>query len=228
MAFRDSVKARIEGHTIPSGAPAGTAQFTEDMIGNYPNDRTRTWLEGGDAALFEVTYGPNRNEDWDNDGQLTAVKDAIWYTQSLRTIRPLPSGEYAFDLKDVSYTTKLCNDVITTPWTVTVAEHERTLHEALFDPVTDGSAVAADSANGQLDPAAFTDGNGASATIQRIEWASDTVKVKVSPHTGLAGHKLDIIELDGAVSLSLLVDGRGDGGCGEQDAELGGGGAAVA
>ena len=63
------------------------------MIGNYPNDRTRTWLEGGDAALFEVTYGPNRNEDWDNDGQLTAVKDAIWYTQSLRTIRPLPSGE---------------------------------------------------------------------------------------------------------------------------------------
>ena len=206
MAFRDSVKARIEGHTIPSGAPAGTAQFMEDMIGNYPNDRTRTWLEGGDAALFEVTYGPNRNEDWDNDGQLTAVKDAIWYTQSLRTIRPLPSGEYAFDLKDVSYTTKLCNDIITTPWTVTVAEHERTLHEALFDPVTDGSAVAADSSNGQLDPAAFTDANGASATIQRIEWASDTVKVKVSPHTGLAGYKLDFIELDGSVSLSLQVD----------------------
>ena len=43
-------------------------------------------------------------------------------------------------------------------------------------------------------------------TIQRIEWASDTVKVKVSPHTGLAGnHKLDFIELDGSVSLSLDV-----------------------
>ena len=106
----------------------------------------------------------------------------------------------------MSYTSKLCNDIITTPWTVTVAEHGRTLHEALFDPVTDGSAVAADSSNGQLDPAAFTDANGAAATIQRIEWAADTVKVKVSPHTELAGHKLDFIELDGSVSLSLQVD----------------------
>ena len=57
-----------------------------------------------------------------------------------------------------------------------------------------------------MEPAAFTDANGSSATIQRIEWASDTVKVKVSPHTGLAGYKLDFIELDGSVSLSLQVD----------------------
>ena len=42
---------------------------------------------------------------------------------------------------------------------------------------------------------------------ERIEWASDTVKVKVSPHTELAGHKLDFIELDGSVSLSLQVVG---------------------
>ena len=81
-----------------------------------------------------------------------------------------------------------------------------TLHEAFFDPVTDGSSVAADSSNGQLEPAAFTDANGASATIERIEWASGTVKVKVSPHTGMAGHRLDFIELDGTVSLSLVVD----------------------
>ena len=191
---------------LPSGAPAGTVNFEQDMYGEYPNDRTRTWLEGGDADLFEVHYGPNRSRDRNNDGRIEAVVDGIKYLQSLRTIRPLPAGEYSFDLKDVSYTVKLCNHIITTPWTVTVAEHEHTLHEALFDPVTDGSAVAADSSNGQLEPAAFTDGNGASATIQRIEWASDAVKVKVSPHTGLAGHKLDIIELDGEVSLSLQVD----------------------
>ena len=66
--------------------------------------------------------------------------------------------------------------------------------------------MAADSANGQLEPTAFTDPNNASATLQRIEWASGTVKVKVSPHTGLAGHRLDFIELNGSVSLSLAVD----------------------
>ena len=93
------------------------------------------------------------------------------------------------------------------PITITVTTaNPRTAHEALFDPVTDGSAVAADSSNGQLDPAAFTDANGASATVQRIEWASNTVKMKVNPHTGLAGHKLDFIALDGSVSLSLFVD----------------------
>ena len=32
------------------------------------------------------------------------------------------------------------------------------------------------------------------------------VKVNVSPHTGLAGHRRDFIELDGSVSLSLQVD----------------------
>ena len=191
---------------LPSGAPAGTVNFEQDMYGEYPNDRTRTWLEGEDADLFEVHYGPNRSRDRDNDGRIEAVVDGIKYLQSLRTTRPLPAGEYSFDVKDVSYTVKLCNHIITTPWTVTVAEHEHTLHEAFLDPVTDGSAVAADSSNGQLEPAAFTDANGTAATIERIEWAAGTVKVKVSPHTGIAGHKLDFIELDGSVSLSLQVD----------------------
>ena len=90
--------------------------------------------------------------------------------------------------------------------TVIVAASDNVLYEAFFDPVADGSAVASDSSNGQLEPASFTDANGASATIQRIEWASDTVKIKVNPHTGLANHKLDFIELDGSISLSLAVD----------------------
>ncbi len=51
----------------------------------------------------------------------------------------------------------------------------------------------------------FTDANDASATIQRIEWASGTVKMKLSPHTGLTGQTVDFIELDGSVSLSLDV-----------------------
>ena len=56
---------------------------------------------------------------------------------------------------------------------VTVTAPSGTLHEAFFDPVTDGSTVAADSSNGILKPASFTDANNASASLQRIEWASD-------------------------------------------------------
>ena len=80
------------------------------------------------------------------------------------------------------------------------------LHEALFDPVTDGSAVAADSSNGVLKPASFTDAGGATTTIERIEWEAETVNLKLTPHTALAGRVVDFIELDGKVSLSLIVD----------------------
>ena len=97
-------------------------------------------------------------------------------------------------------------------WTVTVNAPEGTLHEAFFDPVTDGTAVAADSTNGVLSPATFTDANGASATIERIAWepgtgGSGTVKVKLSPHDSMAGHTVNFIAMDGSVSLSLEVAG---------------------
>ena len=72
--------------------------------------------------------------------------------------------------------------------------------------MTVGSAIAADATNGVLKPTAFTDGNGASATLQRIAYESNTVKLKLSPHTGLANHVLDFIVLDGTVSLSLDAD----------------------
>ena len=85
-----------------------------------------------------------------------------------------------------------------------------TLHEAFFDPVTVGSAVAADGANGVLKPALFAGANGATTTIERIAWepgsgATGTVKVALSPHTGVASHAVDFIALDGSVSLSLNV-----------------------
>ena len=66
------------------------------------------------------------------------------------------------------------------------------LHEAFFDPVTVGEAIGADASDGVLKPASFTDANSASATLQRIAWEAGTVKLKVSPHTGLAGHKLGL------------------------------------
>ena len=84
------------------------------------------------------------------------------------------------------------------------------LHELFFDPVTVGNAVAADGANGVLKPASFTDAIGATTTIERIAWeagsgSTGTVKVALSPHTGIAGHAVDFIALDGFVSLSLHV-----------------------
>ena len=82
------------------------------------------------------------------------------------------------------------------------------LHEAFFDPVTDGTAVAADDTNGVLKPASFTDPDGAAATIERIEWESGTVEVRTqsSDDAALPGHVVDFIELDGTVSLSLHTD----------------------
>ena len=95
-------------------------------------------------------------------------------------------------------------------WTVTVNAPAGTLHEAFFDPVTDGTAVAADDSNGVLKPAAFTDANGASATLERIAWEpevgeSGTVKLQVNPPTGLTDQEVNFIALDGSVSLSLQV-----------------------
>ena len=87
------------------------------------------------------------------------------------------------------------------------------MHEAFFDPVTVGDAVAADGANGVLKPASFTDTNGAFATIERIAWETGTVSIELSPHTGISGHAVDFIALDGSVSLSLdVVDATVDAG----------------
>ena len=93
---------------------------------------------------------------------------------------------------------------------MTVNAPAGTLHEAFFDPVTDGTAVAADDSNGVLKPAAFTDANGASATLERIAWEPDvggsgTVKLQVNPPTGLTDQEVNFIALDGSVSLSLQV-----------------------
>ena len=95
-------------------------------------------------------------------------------------------------------------------WTVTVNAPAGTLHEAFFDPVTDGTAVAAGDSNGVLKPATFTDSNGASATLERVAWESDvggsgTVTLKLTPHDGIADQEVNFIALDGSVSLSLQV-----------------------
>ena len=177
----ESLNTRFD-YSLDSGLPARTVIHT----GAIPTDG-KFWLGGKDKAFFAT----------ENDKFILA--------------RPLPAGQYLVydnyqwpDLIPCDYYPEEYRDVHASYITVTAPPG--TLHEAFFDPVTDGSTVAADSSNGILKPAAFTVANGASASLQRIEWASGTVKVKVSPHTLLAGQVMDFIELDGSVSLSLNID----------------------
>ena len=200
-------------HSVVSGLPAGTVlDQRESGSDEYP-DASRTitlWLEGRDSALFDTAEGDTTVSDTDGDGEYDTIK----YDEIVNLARPIPAGEYRFDLKEAWPFYALCNYVISNEWTVTAIAPGGTLHEAFFDPVTDATAVAADDSNGVLKPASFTDSNGASATIERIAWEAPStgsgqagrVKLRVSPHDGIAGHVVDFIELDGTVSLSLNAD----------------------
>ena len=188
-------------YSLVSGLPAGTVLDQREAYGSYPDVKLPLRIEGRDSALFDTTDGASTASDYDGDGEYDTIK----YDEMIRPARPLPAGEYRFDLKEPRPRYVICNFVISNEWTVTATAPDGTLHEAFFDPVTDGGAVAADSANGVLEPASFTDA-GATTTIERIEWEAGTATMKLTPHTALAGRVVDFIELDGKVSLSLIVD----------------------
>ena len=90
-------------------------------------------------------------------------------------------------------------------WTVTVTAPTGTLHEALFDPAAIGAAVGADAANGVVEPAGFTAG-GTATTLQALKWESGVVTMELSPAASLSGYDIDVIELDGSVTLTLAFD----------------------
>ena len=194
-------------HELGSGLAAATVVYESSDLGGLPNKRDELWLDGGDAKLFSVEFGDSVPYDFSGDG----VTDSIQYAQRVVSARPLPAGVYSFHFNHRDVDLVPCGGfAYRYEWMVTVTAPEGTLHEAFFDPVTDGSTVAADSTNGVIKPAEFTDANGASATIKRIAWEagtgeSGTVKLKLSPHNGIAGHTLHFIALDGSVPLSLKV-----------------------
>ena len=199
---------------IGSGLPAGTAVLDDTWNFVYGPDgwESKSQFVGTDADLFSI--GATKDtvaETGKIINSFRAVKGTFeyeWRIRPLETVRPLPSGTYNLTWKYRRGELILCDPDYVRNHTVvvTVTAPVGTLHEAFFDPVTFGSAVAADSTIGLLEPAAFSDTKGRATTVQRIEWQAGVVTVKVIPHTGLAGHKLDFIELDGAVSLSLHVD----------------------
>ena len=198
---------------VGSGLQAGTEIIydTRKIILGPNGWESRTELLGEDAALFRIgETTKSRTRNYGAHNSINAKKsdpELVRHVQPMETVRPLSSGFYSFTWKYHRAEYVLCVPDVFYNHTVnvTVTAPSGTLHEAFFDPVTDSSTVAADSSNGILKPTSFTDANSASASLQRIEWASGTAKVKVSPHTGLTGQAVDFIELDGSVSLSLKV-----------------------
>ncbi len=181
--------------TLASGLKAGSEiyRYTEPF---QDPTYSRVWLKGPDASLFQaVTI---------DDDQVPSNG----YNLGFSTARPLPTGSYRVHHLLQHYSDLPCNfkpDNVYLNWTVTVTAPTGTLHEMFFDPVTVGSAVAADAANGTLKPRAFTGAGGASASISRIAYESGQVKVGVTPDNALAGQTVDFIDLDGTGSLSLSV-----------------------
>ena len=194
--------------TIESGQPAKTTvasvTLSADGLGYQVGDTIPVSpvisFVGTDADLFAKSTTP--------------VRSGFAYDDLLQTARPLPAGiyEFAMETRPVAYV--ICNHFYWDEYTVTVTAPGGVLHELFFDPVTVGTVVKADGTNGVLKPPSFTDSNGASATIESISYEppagsgqTRTVRLKVDPHTSLADHLVDFIELDGSVSLSLAVAG---------------------
>ena len=192
--------------TVAPGAPAGTEVARRTFSwGDYP-DPAPTWMRNGlDAALFRV-------------GVATSTDPDIKFMERITTARPLISGQYTFVVEDNWQALQQCEYVAHTDFTVEATAQAGATHEFFFDPVTVGSAVAADASNGVLKPSSFTGADNATSTISSMAWepsATSTgarggqVKLLLTsdsdPDEVIGEHILDFIELDGTVSLSLDV-----------------------
>ena len=178
---------------IASGSPAGTEVYEDDdYIGDEPEAVEPSW--SGESVL--------------RSGRDAALFGAKWPYIAI-TARPLPSGEYRFFWAEQGERLILCDalpeaEKTRTELVVTVTAPAGTLHEAFFDPVTLGSGVGADSSNGVIKPAGFTV-DGTSTSITGLKYDDSKVVLTLSPHASLSGQKVEFIELDGSVGLSLDV-----------------------
>ena len=191
-------------HETQSGLTGNTVITNSVSRSVYGSGDTRpegdSTFTGSVVPVLKFVFVPPESIDEDGDGTF----DSVRFEERIETTRPLPSGVYNLVLNEPGFY-QTCNFVMTSDWTLTVAPPDNVLHELFYDPVAIGNVVVADGTNGVLSPATFTDANVASATIGSISYESGTAKMTLSPHDGLAGHVLDIIELDGTVSLSMDV-----------------------
>ena len=196
LFMESSQPAGLEVYKFENGGVASTTD--ED------SPRTRVWLSGDDSEHFSVRNGSLRPYPGADTGHVVDI--------SVVSARPLPPGTYTFTQHYAPEHLILCNHVYEHEVEVSVSMQGDSTHEFLFDPVTVGSAVAADASNGVLKPTSFTDTDGATATVESISYEplspgsgqAGKVKVKVVPWDALSG-VVDVIELDGTVSASLRV-----------------------
>ena len=177
---------------ITSGASSGTEVYVGSAADHIDADDIPDSLDIDDVIL--------------HTGQDADLFDKVWPANAV-TARPLPQGTYRFYWADQPKNYALCdaiseirkkrNEVI-----VTVAPPSGTLHEAFFDPVTIGTGVGADSSNGVIKPAGFTV-DGTSTSITGLKYDDSNVVLSLSPHVSLSGQRVEFIELDGSVGLSL-------------------------
>ena len=126
----------------------------------------------------------------DGDAGLFGVKEeGKGSRDDILTLRPLPAGEYTFNGYYQSTASVVCGfkpDILPEAWTVSVSSPVGVMSEFFFDPVAIGAAV------GETSP---------SESVESLLW--ETGKVKLAG--AFANHVVDVIELDGTVSLSLAT-----------------------
>ena len=184
---------------IPSGQPAGhrlSDPYARPPAAYYD----RWWFAGPDSHLFTSRITNNADNN-----------PATGYAWEYATHRPISEGEYKVFVNSqpsawtpCDYNPKAALNRHET--TIIATAPDGVVHEAFFDPVNiKGGAIGADASNGVLDPPDFTF-NGASVSIDSIRWESQTVEMRLSPHTRLGNHHADFIALDGSVALRLDFD----------------------
>ena len=175
-----------------SGLAPSTVLFSQGglVYADTPTRKSKLTLDGQDANLFTVTETAPQT--------LLAEHRIDRFEFQVRATRPLPAGRYSFHSHYTPHIPANCTEHPLLSFEINATfSNAKAVHEAFFDPVTVGSAIAADATNGVLKPA--------SSTVESISWESGTVEIEVAPDDSLDDHVVDFIELDGTVSLSLDV-----------------------
>ena len=112
-----------QNHAMGSGLPTASTLYEDDQgYGYAPDNRSKFWLDGGDADLFSVEFGEAIPYDLTGDG----VNDGINFTRRVVTSRPIPEGVYKFHSNDLSVYFLRCDGfTLRYEWTVTVTAPHR-------------------------------------------------------------------------------------------------------
>ncbi len=184
----------VEEHTLLAGADPST-----QILYSY-----RESFRGGLRTVFSTA---RRDKDFFHTVIIDDDEDPGSYVYEHRPKRPLIVGNYEvrFDFQRPVHQPCDADIKSINHYEVTVTAPAGTLHEAFFDPVSVGTAVGADAANGKLEPRAF-EVDGESTEITSLEWNDGRVALVLGAWVSLSGYVLEFIALDGSVSLSLPVE----------------------